>query len=1056
MCFILDKNPFIIKLAVFFGVFLGFSLTAYAQITTSSLTGLVQDANGEPLLSATIKATHVPSGTVYGVTTLGNGRYTIPNMRVGGPYTVEASFIGFAVEPQTGIFLSLGQKLNLDFVMREEGIVGQEVVITGSVDPILNGERTGAATSINRDLLDNLPTISRSAEDYTRLNPMAAEGGSFAGRNDQYNNYSLDGSIFNNPFGLDAATPGGQTAAQPVSLDAIEQINVSIAPYDVTQSGFTGASINAVTKSGTNDIHGTLFGFFRNKDMTGGSVDGVDIFKGDLKQAQAGFSVGGPIIKNKVFFFANFELEDRSDLGSFFVPSGGNATGGNVSRVSASDMNLVSSLLNERYGYDTGAIQEFSHEADNKKGLFKLDFNLSNSHKLTATYNFLDAFRDLPAHPSALGRRGPDFLTLQFENSGYRINNVIHSGIVELKSFFGNNISNKLQVGYTAFRDKRDPKSEPFPVINISKDGTRYIVAGHEPFSIHNRLDQDAIQISNDLSLFAGNHTWTFGTAFERFNFDNSFNLGVYGGSAFAPDIPIEDFADLINSGGLDETVDAARTTFAANGGDDGVNGEGWALAETNLGQWSVYGQDEIAINEKLNVTLGLRLDLPLYFDTSDKVQENLDRQCCYDPSIVYSDENGNPVTFDQTVLPTGNLLINPRFGFNYDLKGDRTAQLRGGTGLFAGRFPFVWVGNQVANPNFFFYTMTDPDFKFPQVWRTNLGYDRQLGDGWIITTDVLYTKDIQSHMVRNYGLKLPTGTLSGPDSRPIYTLNDRVLVFDAPTNAYIFTNASGGSSFNTAVSVERNWNDTYVKLAYNYLNAKDVASNDAEISSDAYDRNPANIQHTNEAETAPSLYGNRHRILGAASKTFTWLGANSPTQISLFFEYVEGGRYSYTYSGDINNDGSGLNDLIYIPTDGEIDQMNFAGDAAAQRLAFKDYIAQDDYLSSRRGAYAEKYGALSPWYNTWDLRILQDIGLGGAQKVQVSIDLLNVGNLANSGWGVRQFATQTALAQPIAVSVSPEGVPTYSFDTSQTATFFNDFSLSSRWQLQFGLRYMF
>lgn len=1044
------------RLTLFCILLLGVSFTSYGQITTSSLTGLVLDDEGEPLLNATVVATHVPSGSVYGVTTLANGRYLIPNMRVGGPYTIEARFIGFVADPVNDIFLALGQKLTLDFQMREEGIVGEEVIVTGTVDPILNGERTGAATSINRALLDNLPTISRSAEDYTRLNPMAAEGGSFAGRNDQYNNYSLDGTIFNNPFGLDAATPGGQTNAQPVSLDAIEQINVSIAPYDVTQSGFTGASINAVTKSGTNDFRGTVFGFYRNKDMTGGTVDGVDVFKGDLKQTQAGFSLGGPIVRNKVFFFANFELEQRSDLGSFFVPSGGGATGGNVSRVSAADMNLVSGLLSSRFGYDTGASQEFSHEADNMKGLFKLDFNLSQNHKLTTTYNFLDAFRDLPAHPSALGRRGPDFLTLQFENSGYRIENVIHSGIAELNSLLGNNLSNKLQIGYTAFRDKRDPKSTPFPVVNISKDGTRYIVAGHEPFSIHNRLNQDAIQISNDLNLFAGKHTWTFGTAFERFNFDNSFNLGVYGGSAFAPDIPIEEFENVVTSGGLDDVVAAAQATFEANGGDDGENGEGWALAETNLGQWSVYAQDEIAVNDQLNITLGLRLDLPLYFDTADKVRENLERQCCYDPSIVYSDEDGNPVTFDQTDLPTGNLLINPRFGFNYDLEGDRTAQLRGGTGLFAGRFPFVWVGNQVANPNFFFYTMTDPDFKFPQVWRTNLGYDRQLGDGWIFTMDLLYTKDIQSHMVRNYGLGLPTGTLRGPDSRPIYTLNDRVLVFGDPTNAYIFTNASGGSSFNSSFSVERTWNDTYVKLAYNYLNARDVASIDAEISSDAYDRNPANILHTNDAETAPSLYGNRHRILGAASKRFTWLGEDSPTQISVFFEFVEGGRYSYTYSGDINNDGSGLNDLLYIPTDGEIDQMNFAGDASGQRSALKAYIAQDDYLSSRRGEYAEKYGALSPWYSTIDLRILQDFGLSNGQKVQVSLDLLNVGNLVSSGVGVRQFATQTALAQPIGVNVSAEGEPVYSFDESQTETFFNDFSLLSRWQLQLGLRYIF
>jgi hypothetical protein len=329
-------------------------------------------------------------------------------------------------------------------------------LITANQDPILNGERTGAATNISSDQLRNLPTIARSAADFTRLNPMSAEGGSFAGRNDQFNNYSIDGTIFNNPFGLDAATPGGQTDAQPISLDAIEQIDVQIAPYDVTQAGFTGASINAVTKSGTNELHGTVFGFFRNKDMIGGKVADVEVNRGDLKQLQTGFSLGGPIIKNKLFFFANLEIERRSDLGSYFLANRG-TDGANISRVLASDLELVSGLLESRYGYATGDYESYIHRTNNQKGILKLDWNISDKHKLTATYNFLDAFKEKPAHPSAIGRRGPDFFTLQFANSGYRINNKIQSGIIELKSLFSNTLSNKLQVGYTSFKDSRDP-----------------------------------------------------------------------------------------------------------------------------------------------------------------------------------------------------------------------------------------------------------------------------------------------------------------------------------------------------------------------------------------------------------------------------------------------------------------------------------------------------------------------------------------------------------------------------------------------------------------------
>ncbi|NNE15729.1 MAG: TonB-dependent receptor [Saprospiraceae bacterium] len=1025
------------------------AFTAMAQVTTASLGGLVSDEQGAPMIGATVIAMHVPTGSRYAVTTFDNGRYNIKNMRVGGPYTITVDYIGFSASPQEGIFLELGQRENINFQLSEQGLTADEVVITASQDPILNGDRTGPSTAISSDDISSLPTISRSASDYTRLNPMSAEGGSFAGRNDQFNNYSLDGAIFNNPFGLDAATPGGQSNAQPISLDAIEQINVAIAPYDVTQSGFTGASINSVSKSGTNEFKGAVFGYFRNASMTGGTVDGEEIFKGDPKQTQFGFSVGGPIVKNKVFFFANFEKENRSDLGSLWTSSGGNSDFGNSSRVSGADMDMVSDLLMSRYGYDTGAKEGFTHNEDNYKGLFKLDFNLGDNHKLSATYNFLNAFNDNPAHPSAIGRRGPDFQTLQFENSGYRINNDLQQFRAELKSFFGSKFSNKFSAGITKFRDDRDPKSTPFPVINISKDNIRYIIAGHEPFSINNVLDQDVIQIKNELNIFSGDHTWTVGAAFERFDFNNSFNLGAYGGLVFAPDIPIEEFADRVNAGELDGSVATAAATFATNNENDS-----WALAETNLGQASFYIQDELQLNDKLSLTAGIRLDMPLYFDTAEKIQENLDRNCCYDPTIVYSNEEGEDVTFDHTTLPSSTPLINPRIGFNYDVKGDRSEQLRGGTGLFSGRFPFVWIGNQVANPNFFFYNMTDPDFKFPQIWRSSLGYDKQFGNGWIGTVDLLYTKDLQAQVVNNYGLKLPTGTLQGADDRPIYTNDDRVLVFGAPTNAYVFTNVDGGSSFNASVSMQKNWNNTFVKLAYNYLNATDVMSIDAEISSDAYDRNPANIAHTNRALVSPSLYGNRHRIVGVASKKFQWSNENLATTVSLFFEYAEGNRYSYTYSGDINNDGSSLNDLIYIPTDAEIDGMTFTGQNQASAL--KAYIAQDDYLSANRGDYAEKYGALSPWYSTWDLRILQDVGVGSSDnKFQISIDILNVGNLINSSWGVRQFATGTSLAQPIGVAVT-DGVPVYSFDTAQTSTFFNDFSVNSRWRMQLGLRYSF
>lgn len=1036
------------------------TISLYAQVTTASMNGAVTDDKGEGLFGATVVAKHLPSGTQYGVATITDGRFTIPNMRVGGPYEVTVSYVGFKTEKFESISLQLGQKFVLNAKLKVEGATLQEVVV--KADPVMNSTRTGAALNIDNTQIQNLPTISRSAADYTRLTPLAAEGGSFGGRNSQYNNYSFDGAIFNNPFGLDAATPGGQTDAQAISLDAIDQIQVAVAPYDVTQAGFTGASVNAVTKSGTNTFTGTAFAFFNNRNMIGTKVEGVNVFRGEPRALQAGFAFGGPIIKDKLFFFVNFELQRRSDLGSNFIAARPGVSGPNVSRVLASDLDNVSRLLRETYQYETGAYENYKHNANNQKGLFKLDWNINQNHKFSATVNFLDAFKDKPANPTAIGRRGPDAITLQFFNSGYRINNKILSGIAELKSQFGSKFSNKLQVGFTEFNDARDPFSAPFPVLNFAKDGVRYIVAGHEPFSINNRLDQRVFQFTDNFNLYAGKHTLTFGTSLERFSFDNSFNLTGYGARVFfGPGEDIATAATFIRSKGFADEVAAARAAFTNN------NAKGtWALAQTTLGQWALYAQDEFAANDKLTLTYGLRMDMPLYFNTAERVEENIARNGgllsaggVYAPDIQYYNGDAQPVKLSSTTLPAQKPLFSPRIGFNYDLKGDRNQQLRGGTGLFTGRFPFVWIGNQVANPAFFFYCVTDPNFKFPQVWRTNLGYDHKFKGGLLLSADLIYTKDINAVMVQNWGLRTPTGRLQGADTRPIYTNNDRSQIFGGATNAYVFTNNNLGSTFNLQLQAEKTWsNGWFAKLGYNFLDARDGASTTVEISSDVFDLNPADVQNSNRPILGPSPFGNRHRVVGVLAKKFVYGNNKWATNIALFSEYVQGNRYSFTYSGDINNDGGFNNDLLFIPTDAQIDQMRFSGNAtaqAAQRTGLKAFIAQDDYLSGRRGQYAEKFASLNPWYSKWDIRILQDYNLPNKNIIQLSVDVLNLGNLISSNWGVRQLASSTRLAQPLGVVVE-NGVPTYSFDASQRQTYFNDFTLNSRWQIQVGLRYRF
>jgi hypothetical protein len=1036
-----------------------------AQVTTSRISGFVLDSDGEALPGANIVAVHKPTGIEYGTTARLDGRYNLPNLKVGGPYTITVSFVGLKNQSMENVFLVLGETFTADFTMSDASTELDEIVVEGSRGDF-DSDRTGPETRIDNERLKVMPTISRSAADIYRLNPQS-DGNSFGGRNDQYNNFSLDGSIFNNPFGLDAATLGGQTNAQPISLDAIDQIQVAIAPFDVTMAGFTGASVNAVTKSGTNEFHGTVFGFYRNQDLTGSKVGGESFTVPDLNQSQFGFSLGGPIIKNKLFFFVNAEIERRSDLGSTFLADRGQS-GENVSRVAAADLDLVRETL-AGVGYETGEYEGYTHKTNNEKGIVKLDWNINKSHTLTATYNFLRASRELNAHPTALGRRGPDFITLQFFNSGYEINNNIQSAIVELNSVFGNKFSNKFQAGYTHFDDFRDPFSTPFPVLNINSGPQRYIVAGHEPFSIHNRLDQKVLQVSDYFDIYAGNHTITVGFNFEKFEFDNSFNLGVYEsftssypGGTFGPGFAsVQDFVTYAGTSDFQADIDYAQSVFDNNN----ANGT-WALAETNVGQLAFFAQDRWNVNQNLTLTIGLRGDKPLFFDTDKKIEENIERKGgtideggTYAPDVTYYDEDGNPVQFVHTDLPTTKILWSPRFGFNLDPTGEKTTQIRGGTGLFSGRFPFVWIGNQVANPDFFFYNMTDKDFRFPQVWKTNIGVDQKFGNGWVASLDYMYSKDINAMMVRNYGFKPPSKRLNGVDNRKIYdTTTDRASdPFGGPTNAYVFTNVNEGRAHNVTVEVKKNWaGGWFGTLAYNFLDSKDVSSIEAEISSDAFDRN-ATLDHVNTPLLQPSIYGNNHRILGTLNKVFNYGDGRHATTVSLIFEYAKGGRYSYTYAGDINNDGVFFgNDLMYIPTVSELDNMQFdetnGFSEEQQRQGLNAFINQDPYLSENRGNYAERNGALLPWYNTWDLRILQDFNVGKS-KFQFSWDILNVGNLINSNWSVRQLAV---VNQPVGVSVDGTDTPTYSFDPTLTSSFNNSFELASRWQMQFGLRYIF
>ncbi len=1027
------------------------TMWTWAQVTTSEIQGVVKDANGQPLPGAGVKVTHEPTGSVSGAVTQFNGSFTIANLRVGGPYTLEVKFMGYKPAKVENIYLQLGKTYNVDIQLVEDSQTLKEVVISATKNPTFNNDRTGSETNIDRRTIEALPSISRSAADYYRLEPSASNG-SFAGRNDQFNNFSLDGTIFNNPFGLDAATPGGQSNAQPVSLDAIDQIQVAVAPYDVTLSGFTGASVNAVTKSGTNKFHGTVFGFFRNQAMTGKVYLGGTKLEPELKQKQAGFSFGGPIIKNKLFFFVNYEIDDRSDLGSFYVAKRPGVSGGNVSRVEAADLDEVANLL-KSIGYDPGPYEGYTHYTYSDKALLKLDWNAFEGTRITFTYNNLHAWKDNNAHPEAIFHRGPDRSVLQFYKSGYRIHNNIDSYLLEANSSFaGGKISNKLQVGYTHFDDFRTPFSEPAPVINIVKDGQMYIVAGHEPFSIHNSLDQKVYQFTDNVNYYMGNHTFTGGISFEKFKFDNSFNLFGYGFDIFQT-YTMEQFRDSVASGYIQSRFDAARAADQAGN---------WNITKLEVGQFGVYFQDKWEMNEKVRLTFGLRVDKPLYFNTPKYIEEKI-AQAGNDyiaEDVTWYDENGNPVKLSARDLPKGQLMFSPRFGFNWDVNGDKTLQVRGGSGIFTGRLPFVWIGNHVANVGRWYFTPIAKDFKFPQVWRTNVGVDKKFENGYVVSADLAFTKDLNGMMVRNYGLKPPSGTLNSPvDDRPVYTAADHALMPDygIPADAFVFTNTKLGHAFNFTAKVEKSFeNNLRFSLAYSFLDSYDVNSIEAEITGDAFMRNPA-LGNVNKDRLSHSLYGDRHRFVGYAMKYWTYGKDNKwNTSLAAYYEFARGGRFSYTYSGDINGDGSPLNDLIYIPTADEINQMHFDTgqyNEQQQRLALNSFIEQDPYLRTHRGMYMEKYGALSPWRTRIDVKLTQSYKISGSQRIEFNLNILNLPNLLDENWGHIKFPTNR---QPIGVRIDSNGEPIYSFDPTLKESFTNDYSLDSRWQVQFGVRYRF
>lgn len=1060
------------------------SVAVFAQgVTTGALSGKVVDQKGEGLPGATVVAVHTPSGTQYGTSTRADGRYVIPNARVGGPYKVTISFIGFEAQERNDVYISLGNTSDISATLQEGGTQLQEVQVVAS--SVMSSERTGASTNVNNRTIQSVPTISRGLRDFTKLNPLAntaGNGTSFAGMNNRYNQFSIDGLVSNDVFGLTSSgTNGGQTGIEPISLDAIEEFQLNIAPYDVRQGGFTGGGINAVTRSGSNTFQGSVYYFGNNQSLVGRSNPNTEVKAKypEYSDYQTGFRLGGPIIKNKLFFFINGELTRKKTPLPLAPGSATNVTGSNIT---ADEVTRVKNVLTRiAPNYDPGASDVIENETNSDKILAKIDWNINSNHKLSVRHSYtygenIDNSRSSNA--------------FRFYNNGVYFPSKTNSTGVELNSIFGTQFSNRLMIGYTRVRDDRDPLGNPFPTVLLNIGNGRTITLGSEASSVANQLDQDIYSLTDDFSIYAGKHTITIGTNNEFYKFYNLFVQNIYGNYAYNS---LANFETVGTAGEVAPTFYQVGYSFANDGLSQSAGG-----AKFNAFQLGLYGQDDIQVFENLKVTAGLRIDLPVF---PDKPEGNTTF------NEAYGSRGGTTGT-----VPDSKILWSPRVGFNWDVMGDRSLQVRGGTGLFTGRVPFVWVSNQFSNngqlngtfsignssasstpianpagvkfnanpatqataetygrtPGRGAINVIDKDFRFPQVFRTNLAVDKTLPWGLVGTIEGIFSKTLNNINFVNWNREVDPGfAFNGPDNRPRYK-NGRV---DANYDEIIYLqNTNKGYSYNVMAQIQKSFTNGFMgSIAYSYGDSKDLNSGTSSVAYSNW-RYVNNVNGLNDLSQTRSNYSAGSRVVGLVSYRKEYLNNLLATQISLFYNGQSGQPISYRYDGDINNDGTS-NDMIYIPrTAADINLIDYTTTgtnpvtvtAAEQWAKLDAYIEGDDYLKEHRGEYAERNASRMPFQHNFDLRILQEVAVkAGAttNKLQFSLDILNVGNFINKDWGRQYTVSNQEFALIAYKGLAADGkTPTYNYNPSNQ-TNNNPWSASdliSRWRMQLGVRYIF
>jgi hypothetical protein len=1066
-------------------------------ITTSAINGQVTDSKGETLPGASVVAIHKPTGTRYGVVTNAEGRYYFPNVRVGGPYSLSISFTGYTTFEEKEFTLALGENKGFIAKLIEDNVTLSEIVVTANQDDIFNSGRTGAATNVSTQAIERNPSIARSINDFTRFTPQAASGLgnggiSIAGKNSRYNNITIDGAVNNDAFGLNSSgQPGSNAGTEIVSLDAIKEISIVVSPYDVTQGSFSGGGINAVTRSGTNQVEASAYFFTRSEKMAGKTLGENRETQAPFLNQQYGVRFGVPIIKNKLFFFGNYEhqrgetpftvnLVSQAQLTAY-----GSDIPSTVSNIPIETAQAVRDTLLARFNYDPGTFGKFTPVSENNKVFARIDWNINDNHQLTIRHNYVKATQDELARTQNV---------LEFSNNGFMTEYINNSTILEINSRFSANTSNRLIAGWTTVDDNRNVSAQNaeglVPHIDINIGNNRIIRAGGQRSSQGNLKSQDILQITDNFTVFKDKHTLTFGTHNEYYKIFNSF-VNRYNGHY--------EYGSLtsFNNNAFDVTsasADRLRVAYSLDYYNDRFQAVNLRFLQTGF-----YAQDEFQATDNLRITAGIRLDIPIFIDKPS-------------PNPLLLSEYGLR-TGD---VPSGQLLWSPRIGFNWSMNEEKTQQLRGGVGIFTGRIPFVWISNQYTNSGATLATLDirgsrgasvplygngerileeywadqlnvgiddpavrtkieqelqniptsevnlmSPNFKLPQNLRFNLAYDFKLPFDITATVEGIYTKTLNEINYENINLTYPTEKVIG-DGRPRHTT---ALANSKFQNILMIGNTNKGYQYSLTGQLQRSWsNGLYAMLGYNYGQSRDVNSGTNTTALSGWEFNPT-PGYSNDQFVSYSAWDLRHRVLGNVSYRKEWLGFMATT-ISAFYNGQSGSPFSFMINGDLNGDGAFGNDLAYIPkqkneillvpasatdtrTPSEIwDQLN----------AFMD---RDDYLSSHRGEYASRNGARTPWESRIDVRLMHEFFTKVKDRthtIQITLDIENFGNLINQENGRDNFVANGAynlLKLEGYEGAGNTGRPVYSFDNTNKEAWQVSNS-TSIWRMQVGVRYIF